>query len=174
MTTPTQEVEETSTPSTGDCPRCERTVELRKRDGCLKKHKLYWGEVCKGWGEKPLPPMQEFVVRGSTEWSVKVEARTADEAGDLIDDTDYEWWNRQEILSYSVDEVVSAEKEDDYGLYVDERMMCQRDRCGHPVAEHTGTWDWSQKDSRGFSVRIEGACSSSLCKCRRAIEPDDD
>jgi hypothetical protein len=171
MTTPTEEVEQTSESPTGDCPECEGTVELRKKDGRVKQHKRFWGGMCEGWGKKPLPPVREFVVRGNTEWSVKVEARTADEAADLIDDIDYHWWDRQEILSYGVDEVVSKEKEHDYGLYVDERAMCQRERCGHPVAVHTGTYDWTSEERP--HPRIEGACSSSLCKCRRAIEDTD-
>lgn len=170
MTAPAEETVETPEPPTGECPECEVSVELRKKDGRVKQHKTHWSAKCKGGGEKPLPPVREFVVRGNTEWSVKVEARTADEAANLIEDTDYEWWNRQEILSYGVDEVVSAENEDEFGLNVDERAMCQRERCGHPVAEHIGTYDWTVEGS----PRIPNACSSSMCKCRRAVEPYDD
>ena len=90
----------------------------------------------------------------------------------MLDNVDYHWWDDQECLSWGVDEVVSVEKEYDWGLYVDERVMCQRDRCGHPVAEHTGSYDWDGEGIRG--PRLEGACSSALCRCRRAIEPDSD
>lgn len=164
----------------GDCSCCETTVDLRKKDGKVKAHRPHGitiGPKCPGSGKKPLPPMRKFIVRGTTDWQVEVEARTADEAGSLIDDFDYNWWDDQELLGYSVDEVVSKENEGNTSFYADEREMCQNDRCGHPVVEHTGRIDWkAERGPDGFLPRIEGACCHGLCECRKArrLEEEDD
>lgn len=169
----------TAESQTGDCSVCEATVELRKKDGKVKVHRSYGltiGSKCPGSGKKPLPPMRKFIVRGTTDWQVEVEARTADEAGDLVSDTDYDWWSQQEILGWSTDEVVSKENEGNTSLYADEREMCQNDRCGHPIAEHTGRYDWEARKPGELTPKIKGACSHSLCKCLMAwqLETDED
>lgn len=175
MTTPAETPEETQ--PKGDCPHCEIGIEL-DANGRIGTHDYPrpGRAVCPGSGKKPLPPVQKFIVRGNTDWEVEVEARTADEAGRLIDDTDYEyeWWKDQEILAYAVDEVVSKANQDNHAWDADERQMCQRKHCGHPVADHTGRYDFSETRDFKKAPRLPKACSGHSCDCLAPMVPDED
>jgi hypothetical protein len=178
--TPTEEADV----ERGECPVCHRGGIRLRKDGRLNKHSPYTPEMaklrskrmltntpCSGRGKKPVPPEREFIVRGTYDFQVKVTARTADEAAELLDDSDYDWWSDHECLGYGVDEVVSVENEDKGGLDNDERQMCQRERCGHPVLKHTGRWNGIGTIDK---VRLEHACDEIFCKCTFPLTPDED
>jgi hypothetical protein len=111
---------------------------------------------------------KEYIIRATHEYEYKVKAESADEAAQMMDDSESNI-GPGNCVGYGIEAVVSADKANYFwDSDQDERAMCQE--CGHLLYDrHTGRRYYDRKTR---SNQWPNACDEHGCDCRNASAPD--
>lgn len=151
------------TATTARCCECEQSFEP-SADGHIPAHETPYGVVgephppCRGSGRAPLV-RKDYVVRGVLHIEVRVpEAKNADEAAYIVENPDGEPDLDIDYGGISIDEVVSADKAEDWkrprrAHQMRPPLLRASDRRSHRLVVAQGTRRRGQGDPRPPSSR---------------------
>jgi hypothetical protein len=110
---------------------------------------------------------KEYIIRATLDYEYKVTAESADEAAQMMDDSECNI-GPGNCVGYGIEAVVSADKASYFWDFdQDERAMCQG--CGHLLYDgHTGRRYYDRKTR---SNKWPNACDEHGCRCLIGAEP---